>query len=208
MGASGVLQQRGLTHRDYDVLLLALLAERDDYGYSLLRRLQMFCDAHALDVSAGSRQRVYQTLDRLEQAGAIVTTAPRVSRDVRQPRTIYRIAPPGDEMLRAFVAEPITEEPTRLEVLVRLACATATDAPALDALLRQWEEDCLRRLEQLGPPEAPGSTSSTVASVARALAASASRWMLDGQLQWLTDARSRLQRMTTDADRRQPERRS
>lgn len=199
MGAPGVPQRRGLTYRDYDVLLLALLAERDDYGYSLFGRLQTFCDTHALDVSVGSRQRIYQTLNRLEASDAIVATAPRASRDMRQPRTVYRIAPAGEQMLRAFVAEPIADEPTRLEILVRLACATATDVPALDALLRQWEEDCLRRLEQLGSPAPVARSASSVASIAGTLAASASRWMLDGQLQWVTDARSRLQRMAANA---------
>lgn len=73
------------------LLVLDLLREREDYGYSLVQRLRV---AGLEDAAEGS---VYPALARLESRGLL---QPRVVREGRGPgRRYYSLTPPGVEEL-------------------------------------------------------------------------------------------------------------
>jgi PadR family transcriptional regulator PadR len=73
------------------LLLLILLDEREDYGYSLVERLH---DGGLDDVAEGT---VYPALARLEQSGWVSTHL--VPSDKGPARKYYRITDPGQQEL-------------------------------------------------------------------------------------------------------------
>lgn len=75
------------------LLLLSLLAQRDDYGYSLVERLR---DAGLVDVAEGT---VYPALARLER-GEFVSTY-HVPSDRGPSRKYYRLSTAGTAELRS-----------------------------------------------------------------------------------------------------------
>lgn len=77
------------------LLLLTLLAERDDYGYSLVERLR----AGGLgEVAEGT---VYPALARVERSGLVATY--HVPSDRGPARKYYRLSEAGRDELRARV---------------------------------------------------------------------------------------------------------
>jgi PadR family transcriptional regulator, regulatory protein PadR len=77
------------------LLLLALLAERDDYGYSLVERLR---DGGLGEVAEGT---VYPALARLERNGSVATY--HVPSDRGPARKYYRLSEAGRHELRTRV---------------------------------------------------------------------------------------------------------
>ena len=79
------------------LLLLTLLAEHDDYGYSLVERLR---EGGLGDVAEGT---VYPALARVERSGFVETY--HVPSDRGPARKYYRITPAGRaELARAVTA--------------------------------------------------------------------------------------------------------
>ena len=74
------------------LLLLTLLAERDDYGYSLVERLRM---GRLGDIAEGT---VYPALARLERSGYVATY--HVPSDRGPARKYYRLSEAGHDELR------------------------------------------------------------------------------------------------------------
>lgn len=76
-------------------LILAILAERDSYGYAILKRVSELSGG-GLEWSDGM---LYPVLHRLERLGYIAGTWQRAESGRR--RKYYRITPPGREQLAA-----------------------------------------------------------------------------------------------------------
>ena len=77
------------------LLLLTLLAERDDYGYSLVERL------HAGGLGDVAEGTVYPALARVERSGFVATYL--VPSDRGPARKYYRLSETGRDELRAGV---------------------------------------------------------------------------------------------------------
>jgi PadR family transcriptional regulator PadR len=77
------------------LLLLSLLAERDDYGYSIVERLRA---GELGEVAVGT---VYPALARVERSGYVTTY--HVPSDRGPARKYYRLSEAGREELRARV---------------------------------------------------------------------------------------------------------
>jgi PadR family transcriptional regulator, regulatory protein PadR len=92
-----VIVQRPWLHGFLDLCLLAMLAERADYGYGLAQRL---AEAGVADVPGGT---LYPALLRLEQQGlAVPSWAPSESGPRRK---YYEITDAGVAFLHASAAE-------------------------------------------------------------------------------------------------------
>lgn len=168
--------------------VLGLLQEQPSYGYEVLVRFRRAFDAAQWGVSP---QGLYASLDRLERDGLIEPVAghERSSRR-RQPKTPYRVTPTGSEELRRFLATPMSAEPSRAELLVRLQCVAADDADALLQMLDDHEQACLDELARMGR-DAAGSAAAADNLVER-LACEERRLGIQARLLWIDYARQEL----------------
>jgi PadR family transcriptional regulator, regulatory protein PadR len=82
-----------LDRGDYALLLLALLATREMYGYELVAELRERSDA-AIDLPEGT---VYPALRRLERDGLVAARWVDVANGPR--RRYYRLTPAGERAL-------------------------------------------------------------------------------------------------------------
>ncbi|MFL5818351.1 MAG: PadR family transcriptional regulator, partial [Conexibacter sp.] len=121
--------------------VLGLLLDQPSYGYEVLVRFRRAFDVAHWGVSP---QGLYASLDRLERDG-LIEPVDIAERDVRrrQPKTTYRVTPTGADELRRFLDTPMSADPSRAELLVRLQCGAARDADALLQMLDEHEQACL-----------------------------------------------------------------
>jgi DNA-binding PadR family transcriptional regulator len=169
--------------------VLGLLLEQPSYGYEVLVRFRQAFDVADWDISP---QGLYAALDRLERDGLIepVDTPPRdASR--RQPKTPYRVTPSGAQELRRFLATPMSAEPSRAELLVRLQCVAERDADALLRMLDDHEQACLDELGRIGA-EAPAARPASGGTLVDRLALEERRLGIQARLLWIDYARHEL----------------
>jgi DNA-binding PadR family transcriptional regulator len=168
--------------------VLGLLQERPSYGYEVLVRFRRAFDAAQWGVSA---QGLYAALDRLERDGLIEPVAghERGSRR-RQPKTPYRVTPTGSAELRRFLETPMSAEPSRAELLVRLQCVAEDDTGALLQMLDDHEQACLDELGRM-TEEATAPDPAGEALVDR-LALEERRLGVQARLLWIDYARREL----------------
>jgi DNA-binding PadR family transcriptional regulator len=165
--------------------VLGLLLEQPSYGYEVLVR---FRRAFGVAQWGISPQGLYASLDRLERDGLIepVDVSDRGARR-RQPKTPYRVTPSGADELRRFLDTPMSADPSRAELLLRLQCVAAGDAGALLRLLDGHEQACLDELGQMSQrPQAADD------SLVGRLALEERRLAIQARLLWVDYARREL----------------
>lgn len=94
--------------------ILVSLLESPCSGYDL---------AKSFDGSVGffwdaSHQQIYRELSKLESAGALWVE--KVMQDNRPNKKLYHITPTGEEMLKAWIAQPCPISPVKDDLLVKL----------------------------------------------------------------------------------------
>lgn len=169
--------------------VLGLLLEQPSYGYEVLVRFRRAFDVADWDISP---QGLYGALDRLERDGLIEPVrAPPRDASRRQPKTPYRVTPDGAQELRRFLATPMSAEPSRAELLVRLQCVAERDADGLLQMLDAHEQACLDELGRIGA-EAPAAQPTGRDSLVERLALEERRLCIQARLLWIDYARHEL----------------
>jgi len=165
--------------------VLGLLLEQPSYGYEILVRFRRAFDVAHWGISP---QGLYASLDRLERDGLIepVDVSDGEARR-RQPKTPYRVTPSGADELRRFLETPMSADPSRAELLLRLQCVATRDCEALLRMLDDHEQACLDELGRM--PERPHTTS---ASLVERLALEERRLAVQARLLWVDYARHEL----------------
>ncbi|GIG19443.1 hypothetical protein Cch01nite_01670 [Cellulomonas chitinilytica] len=103
------------------MLVLAVLTERESYGYELVTRLQ---DAGLDDMSAGT---VYPVLNRLERDGLVASRL--VASSAGPARKYYVPTPDGTAELARATQAWATLSRTAATLLARAGTGTGTDLP-------------------------------------------------------------------------------
>lgn len=181
--------------------VLGLLHEQPSYGYEVLVRFRRAFDAADWGISP---QGLYASLDRLERDGLIepvATPAPAASR--RQPKTPYRVTATGAAELHRFLATPMTAEPSRAELLVRLQCVAERDAEALLGMLDSHEQACLDELGRIGE-DAPDHARPADDPLVERLAREERRLGIQARLMWIDYARRELRELGGTGRRARP----
>jgi DNA-binding PadR family transcriptional regulator len=184
--------------------VLGLLLERPSYGYEVLTRFRRVFEAAQWGISP---QGLYASLDRLERDGLIEPVLARHDASRRQPKTRYRVTRRGASELRRFLATPISADPSRAELLVRLQCAgggAARDTDALLATLNGYEQACLDELGRIGG-EAPGERSAASDLLLERLVVEERRLGIQARLMWIDYARRELRRAAGEPRQRRAE---
>jgi len=165
--------------------VLGLLLDQPSYGYEVLVRFRRAFDVAQWGISP---QGLYSSLDRLERDGLIepVDTSDHDARR-RQPKTPYRVTPSGADELRRFLETPMSADPSRAELLVRLQCVAARDTDALLRMLDEHEQACLDELGRI--PERPRAADD---SLVERLALEERRLGIQARLLWVDYARHEL----------------
>lgn len=171
--------------------VLGLLFEQPSYGYEVLLR---FRRAFNFANWAITPQGLYASLDRLERDGLIepVGSQKRLA-SRRQPKTPYRVTATGAREIERFLDAPMSAEPSRAELLLRLHCVAARDAEGLQEMLNAHERACLDQLRRLGGREGGSTVSGAAAdSLLERLALEEQRLCIQARLLWVDYARREL----------------
>ncbi|MEM7627428.1 MAG: helix-turn-helix transcriptional regulator [Planctomycetota bacterium] len=112
--------RRDLFRGSLDVMVLAVLADGKQYGYSIQKHVQ---HASGQTIKAGS---LYPLLHRLETDGLIVATW---EEDTGRPRKWYSLTPAGERKFRGAVADWQAMF-ARMQSLVLPALRHVTNHPA------------------------------------------------------------------------------
>jgi DNA-binding PadR family transcriptional regulator len=179
--------------------VLGLLLERPSYGYEVLVRFRRAFDVAQWGITP---QGLYASLDRLERDGLIEPVAGH-ARDAsrRQPKTPYRVTSTGARELRRFLDLPMSADPSRAELLVRLQCVAAHDSGALLEMLDGYEQACLDELGRLGG-DAPATHAVASGSLLERLALEDRRLGIQARLMWIGYARQELREAAGERGRR------
>jgi DNA-binding PadR family transcriptional regulator len=113
--------------------LLARAGTGEIHGYDLAR---LFGDGVLGEIVRLEPGMLYHYLKRLAKAGLITT---RVERQVGRPdRQVHRIAPEGEEVLRAWIEAPVrSTREIRLEFLLKLYLARQVDPAQAGRLVNE-----------------------------------------------------------------------
>lgn len=132
--------------------VLGLLAEASAHPFALARLLD---GAEPLGrIVTVRRPLVYRAVDRLSRDGLVERqrTEPGSS---GPDRTVYRITPPGEQHLAAWLSEPVVHiRDLRLGFLLKVALLRRSGLPTAGLIERQWDalSEALDALAAL-PPE-------------------------------------------------------
>ena len=166
--------------------VLALLAERRDYGYDLARRFEdRVGPGWRLNTSA-----IYPALDQLEQAG-LVESSQRTGGSRRSPRVVYTPTRAAAAALDSWLGSASTRpEPVRVELHLKLAFAQARHRPALADQLAAEAYACEQLLARYVASGSTPCAANDWAGTARRLVDAAVVARLRADLAWLNDARA------------------
>jgi DNA-binding PadR family transcriptional regulator len=166
--------------------VLALLAERRDYGYDLARRFEARVGpGWRLNTSA-----IYPALDQLEQAG-LVASSLRAGGSRRSPRVVYTPTRSAGAALDRWLGAASTRpEPVRVELHLKLAFAQERHRPALADQLAAEAYACEQLLARYADAAPPRHAADGWAGTARQLVDAAVVARLRADLAWLRDARA------------------
>jgi DNA-binding PadR family transcriptional regulator len=165
--------------------VLGALLERPSHGYELAHRL-------GVRLGAGwqiSPPHVYPVLDQLERVGLVRRVIEPNPERPRQPRTVYYPTERAAQELSRWLGAPPRREPLRAELQAKIAASRPEDAPALLAMLEDYQRECVRLLEA-GDEVTPPARSWTTLLIA--LTREAHEAHLHAELEWLGMARRRI----------------
>ncbi len=94
---------------------------------------------------------IYPILKRLEKEGLALRKSENTEHSPR--RNVYTITPPGKKLLAAWLTEPVSEQPIRCELLLKLffgGNARKQDLVKLILSEKRQQEEMLARLEEIG----------------------------------------------------------
>jgi DNA-binding PadR family transcriptional regulator len=133
----------GLSITEYAVLGLA--SDGEQSGYDMDRRAQRTIGFFWRP----AKSKIYEALPRLERLGLVESRLVRQSG--RPDKTLYRLTGRGDELLRAWVAEPVTVTgwQERGVLLLKLFFARDEEAGAVEQHLRRRRDWAVQRLNVL-----------------------------------------------------------
>ena len=172
--------------------MLALLAERGDYGYGLEKRLRE-------RLGRGSSQKgVYKALDYLEKGGLVERTGEKqFGRTARgHPRIMYALTDEGLSAYRDWMAQPDRVEEGFApyeEIQLRLVLAGLAgpeDFQILQGAVQQEIRQCVARLREIARPSLAEVTDEALpwTEAAELLAGDAEALHLEAYVQWLHTA--------------------
>jgi DNA-binding PadR family transcriptional regulator len=170
-------------------LVLGLIIDRSDYGYSLRRRFE------ELFGNAGFAESiVYSALDSLEKDGLIEPVGTRKStkvgrRDVRN--SIYGATQSGITYFDEWMADSSPPAPVREDLRMKLALCKPRHVPRLIDLVWAQEQQCIDRLRHLQIAEADVLALDACSTLPQALEA----LLLDDDVAYLQTRIERLQQM-------------
>ncbi len=175
--------------------VLALVIEQPSYGYEVWQRFEArFADV--IDVGASS---IYQAFDGLLEDGLIEQLPGAAGGSRRQPRPCYRATVRGTEAHRAWLAEELRSDPTRLELKRRLLATGADDIPTLLQVVDRYEQACLDEIGAL-----PIETRSAPTAMRDRLLAEERRLVLEARMKWILFARHQLEAVGAPPRRQAP----
>jgi DNA-binding PadR family transcriptional regulator len=167
--------------------VLALVIERPSYGYEVWQRFETRFGA-VLDVGAS---RIYQAFDGLLADGLIEQAPGATGGSRRQPRPCYRATASGTQAHRAWLAEELRGDPTRLELNRRLLATGADDLATLLQVVDRYEQACLDEMGELRTDADP--TTGAPAAMRDRLLAEERRLVLEARMKWILFARRQLE---------------
>ena len=168
--------------------VLALVIEKPSYGYEVWQRFEGRF-AGVIDVGAS---RIYQAFDSLLGEGLIEQVPGADGGSRRQPRPCYRATTDGTRTHRAWLAEELRGDPTRLELNRRLLAVGADDAPTLLQVVDHYEQACLDEMTALHTDTRP-----TPGAMRDRLLAEERRLVLEARMKWILFARRQLEAVGT-----------
>jgi DNA-binding PadR family transcriptional regulator len=166
--------------------VLALVIEKPSYGYEVWQRFEARFGG-LLDVGSS---RIYQAVNGLLDDGLIEELPGGSEGSRRQPRPCYRATARGTSAHRAWLAEELRADPTRLELSQRLLAVAGDDAATLLEVVDRYEEACLDEMAELRTSAHP-----TASAVRGRLLAEERRLVLEARMKWILFARRQLQAM-------------
>lgn len=129
-----------LYHMALEHAILVSLSEQPASGLELTRRF----DRSIGFFWSATHQQIYRVLARMEQDGWVSSST--VAQSGRPDKKVYRVAAPGHEELRSWLASPAPVEQFRSELAVKLRGASYGDRGAVLAGVREHLADHRLRL--------------------------------------------------------------
>lgn len=169
-------------------LLLGLLRERADYGYSLKRRFDARM-GKSWELNVG---QVYQTLRALQRGGFIAEVQGPLC-DLNEhhvPRRMFALTPKGERFLDRWLRKsPRPPRPVRDEILVRLLIQMAHHTATLLPHVVNQEESLRKRLACLRAEYSRARTGGGEDNLVRRLNLDAAVRHTEAHLGWLEHCR-------------------
>ena len=169
-------------------LVLALLIEQPSHGYEISRRYRdRFGSLLPMSVP-----RVYAALDRLRDEGMIEQTSLKSADASRREhmRRSYRATRAGVRAYRDWVAERMSDDPQRPQVLGRIATAGLVGIDAVIDVIDRYDSECMEQLRALGTANARvDSASASIEELTEELMREQRRRELAARRDWAVYAR-------------------
>jgi DNA-binding PadR family transcriptional regulator len=168
-------------------LVLALIIEQPSHGYELSQRYEVrFGEFLAL-----SKSSLYAVLERLRDAEMIEqivlepTGQPRKQHGLRRS---YRATRAGAQAYRRWVAERMSDDPQRPQLLGRIASAGLLGLDALLEVVDRYESECLQAMKAL-PTADPEDAQADATELVESLVVDQLRREMRARVDWAIYAR-------------------
>jgi DNA-binding PadR family transcriptional regulator len=182
-------------------MVLGLIVERSDYGYSLVQRFEK-----RFGYAAFAESIVYSALGSLKKDGLIepLPERNRVAGSRRGSR--YGATQKGVDRFEAWMADSTPPAPMRDELRMKLALCAPRHVPRLIDLAWAQEQQCVDRLDELRQAEGrvPLDEGSTLPEVLEAVAWNNETKFLQATVECLRETRRALRRLTGGQGGRRP----
>jgi DNA-binding PadR family transcriptional regulator len=123
-------------------VVLAMLAKEPSHGYELRARLRQALGPLGEAMNPG---QIYVTLTRLEKAGLVISERAEGLGD-RPDRTVYALAPAGQQRVAAWLGEVSWPKPDLAEFHLKLVAAAAAGLADPLGIVDGQRRELLRRL--------------------------------------------------------------
>jgi DNA-binding PadR family transcriptional regulator len=182
-------------------VVLGLIVERSDYGYSLVQRFE-----GRFGYAAFAESIVYSALTSLQTGELIEPLEGRKGAAASRRGSYYKATEKGVDRFEAWMADSTPPAPVRDDLRMKLGLCAPRHVPRLIDLAWAQEQQCIDRLEELRRSETRAALDgdSTLPEVLAALAWKADTAFLQTTVEWLRETRRALQRVADAQDRGRP----
>lgn len=196
LGIPWFVERNGRAVAAKDVVL-GLIVERSDYGYSLVQRFE-----GRFGYAAFAESIVYSALDSLRKDLLVEPIEARRTVAASRRGKRYGATQKGLEHFEAWMADSTPPAPVRDELRMKLALCAPRHVPRLIDLARAQEQQCIDRLGELRESEGrvPLDKSSTLPEVLDALAWNADTAFLQTTVECLRETQRALRRLVDEQD--------